>query len=57
MPSEVHRGERGEASWKTRHYGDVRVREVRYSSGYLADHWCRKGHVLLVLEGTLVTEL
>jgi len=25
--------------------------------GYVADHWCRRGHVLLVLEGELVTEL
>jgi quercetin dioxygenase-like cupin family protein len=30
---------------------------VEYSPGYRADHWCRKGHVLLVLEGELVTEL
>ena len=27
------------------------------SPGYLADHWCQKGHVLLVLEGELHTEL
>lgn len=30
---------------------------VEYSPGYVADHWCAKGHILLVLEGTLVTEL
>jgi hypothetical protein len=30
---------------------------VEYSPGYAADHWCRRGHVLLVLEGELVTEL
>jgi hypothetical protein len=30
---------------------------VEYSPGYLADHWCRKGHVLLVLSGELETEL
>ncbi len=30
---------------------------VEYSAGYLADHWCSRGHVLLVLEGELVTEL
>jgi hypothetical protein len=30
---------------------------VDYSPGYLADHWCSKGHVLLVLDGELVTEL
>lgn len=30
---------------------------VEYSPGYRADHWCSRGHVLLVLEGTLITEL
>jgi hypothetical protein len=30
---------------------------VDYSPGYSADHWCRKGHVLLVLEGELETDL
>ena len=25
--------------------------------GYLADHWCSKGHILLCLEGELHTEL
>lgn len=55
--SETHSGERGEAHWKTQMYGNVRVRQVRYTPGYLADHWCLKGHVLLVLEGTLITEL
>jgi hypothetical protein len=26
-------------------------------TGYLADHWCDRGHVLYVLEGELDTEL
>lgn len=53
----VHAGERGEARWRTQHFGSVRVRQVEYSPGYLADHWCRKGHILLVLRGQLDTEL
>ena len=52
-----HRGEAGHARWRTRHFGDVRVRVVEYSPGYRADHWCSKGHVLFVLEGELTTEL
>ena len=36
---------------------DMRVRMVDYSPGYLADHWCQKGHFLLVTAGELVTEL
>ena len=52
-----HRGERGMALWRTRHFGGIRVRMVEYSAGYLADHWCSKGHILLCLEGSLHTEL
>ncbi len=53
----THPGERGEALWRTQTYGGVRVRRVRYSAGYQADHWCERGHVLYVLEGELITEL
>lgn len=52
-----HKGEYGTAWWRTREFGGVRVRMVDYSPGYLADHWCQKGHILLVLEGELETEL
>ncbi len=53
----THAGEVGVATWRTRQFGDIRVRMVEYSPGYLADHWCEKGHILLCLEGELVTEL
>jgi len=53
----THAGTSGEARWRTRHFGDVRVRMLEYSPGYVADHWCTKGHFLLCLEGELVTEL
>ena len=52
-----HQGESGVAYWRTRTFGDIRVRMVEYSPGYLADHWCVKGHVILCLEGELHTEL
>ena len=52
-----HEGETGQAVWRTRKFGAIRVRMVDYSPGYLADHWCSKGHILLVLEGELETEL
>ncbi|MBW8298069.1 MAG: DHCW motif cupin fold protein [Hydrogenophaga sp.] len=52
-----HKGETGKATWRTRHFGPIRVRMVEYTPGYLADHWCIKGHVLLCLEGELTTEL
>lgn len=56
QPTE-HAGARGRAFWKTQQFGDVRVRMVEYSAGYVADHWCEKGHILLCLEGRLDTEL
>lgn len=52
-----HSGITGEAYWRTIEIGNIRVRSVEYTPSYLADHWCSKGHVLLVLEGELVTEL
>lgn len=52
-----HPGETGFALWRTRMFGPVRVRRVEYSAGYLADHWCQKGHVVLCLSGELITEL
>lgn len=53
----THKGETGLAYWRTRHFGDVRVRMVEYTPGYAADHWCTKGHILLCLAGELHTEL
>jgi hypothetical protein len=52
-----HAGETGKAYWRTRQFGAIRVRRVEYTPGYLADHWCQKGHILLCLEGELHTEL
>jgi hypothetical protein len=57
VPPTQHAGETGSATWRTLDFGDMRVRMVEYSAGYLADHWCDRGHVLLVLDGVLDTEL
>jgi hypothetical protein len=54
---EPHVGAHGAATWRTRQFGPIRVRMVEYSAGYLADHWCSKGHILLCLAGELHTEL
>jgi hypothetical protein len=53
----MHPGVTGTATWRTREFSGIRVRMVEYSPGYLADHWCSKGHILLCLEGELHTEL
>jgi hypothetical protein len=57
VPETIHPGSAGQARWRTLELGNVRVRMVEYSPGYLADHWCERGHVLLVLDGELETEL
>ena len=56
IPTE-HNGETGMAVWRTQEFGNIRVRMVEYSAGYLADHWCSKGHILFCIEGELHTEL
>ena len=57
VPATEHPGAVGTATWRTIEVGNVRVRMVDYSPGYVADHWCERGHVLLVLAGELITEL
>jgi len=57
LPATEHAGETGHALWRTQDIDGVRVRMVEYSPGYVADHWCDRGHILLVLEGELDTEL
>jgi len=52
-----HQGESGVARWRTQLFSGIRVRMVEYSPGYEADHWCVKGHILLCLEGELLTRL
>ena len=56
VPTE-HIGETGMATWRTQQFDTIRVRMVEYSAGYLADHWCKKGHILFCIEGELHTEL
>ena len=53
----VHTGETGTAYWQTIQFNGLRIRLVEYSKGYLADHWCEKGHIVHCLEGAFVSEL
>lgn len=57
IPKVEYAGESGTAVWQTLQFEGLRVRIVEYSKGYLANHWCQKGHVLHCLEGELVSEL
>jgi hypothetical protein len=57
VPRTEHHGERGLAYWRTRQFGALRVRMVEYTPGYVSNHWCSKGHILLCTDGELRTEL
>lgn len=52
----IHPGETGTAFWQTVQFSGLRIRIVEYSAGYLADHWCRKGHIVHCLEGEFTSE-
>jgi hypothetical protein len=52
-----HKGETGTSYWQTIQLNGLRIRLVEYSKGYLADHWCKKGHIVHCLEGAFVSEL
>jgi mannose-6-phosphate isomerase class I len=51
-----HKGATGLALWKTFQIAGLRIRIVEYSEGYLADHWCKKGHIVHCIKGNLITE-
>ena len=57
IPETEHVGETGTSFWKTIQFNGLRIRVVKYSKGYLANHWCAKGHIVYCLEGEFVSEL
>lgn len=57
VPKTGHKGETGSAFWQTIQFPGLRIRIVEYSKGYIADHWCKKGHIVHCLEGTFLSEL
>ena len=57
IPKTEHKGETGTAFWQTLQFPGLRIRIVEYSAGYLADHWCHKGHIVHCIEGEFVSEM
>lgn len=57
IPKTEHNGSKGTAYWQTLQYQGLRIRLVEYTKGYLADHWCKKGHIVHVLDGDFISEL
>ena len=56
IPKTEHPGETGTAFWQTVQLPGLRIRIVEYQAGYLADHWCHKGHIVHCLEGEFTSE-
>ncbi len=57
IESQEHVGKTGTSFWKVIEFEGLRIREVEYSPGYFADHWCSKGHIVHCLEGEFTSEL
>jgi hypothetical protein len=57
IPKVEYKGETGTAIWQTVQFPGLRIRIVEYTKGYLADHWCQKGHIVHCLEGEFISEL
>ena len=57
IQKEEHKGDPGFATWQTVQFEGLRIRIVNYSKGYIADHWCKKGHIVHCLEGEFTSEM
>lgn len=56
VPRTEHKGDPGLSQWRTCQLPGLRIRIVEYAPGYVADHWCQKGHIVHCLEGEFVNE-
>ena len=57
IEKQEYKGETGSAVQQSIQFTGLRIRVVEYSAGYLADHWCQKGHIVYCLEGEFISEL
>jgi quercetin dioxygenase-like cupin family protein len=56
-PLVAEAGEIARSLAQTFELSGLRLRLVEYEAGYLADHWCDRGHILHVVDGDLTLEL
>jgi len=56
LPKTIHQGQTGKSISQKIEYPGLRIRIVEYTAGYLADHWCQKGHFVYCLEGEVISE-
>ena len=57
VPETEHTGESGIVHRRTVEFPGLKIRLVEYPSGYIADHWCQKGHIVHCLEGEFTSEM
>ena|SRR5436190_8217842 len=57
LPENESSGTTGHALSRVVETNGLRVRIVEYNKGYLADHWCQKGHVVHCLNGSVETQM
>ncbi|MEP6646923.1 MAG: DHCW motif cupin fold protein [Saprospiraceae bacterium] len=50
-------GSSGASAQKVMEFPGLRVRIVEYSPGFMADHWCQKGHIVHCLAGSFESEM
>jgi hypothetical protein len=56
IPAQTQSGASGTTTARACSLGEIQIRLVEYSAGYVADHWCSKGHIVYVVAGQLVIE-
>jgi hypothetical protein len=56
LPKTIRQGQSGKSISQTIEHPGLRIRIVEYSAGYLADHWCQKGHLVYCIEGEVINE-
>lgn len=57
IPKVEYPGENSTSYWQILQFEGLRIRIVEYMPGYLADHWCEKGHIVHCLAGEFLTKL
>ena len=56
LPKTINQGKTGRSISQMIEYPGIKIRIVEYSAGYLADHWCHKGHIVYCIEGEVINE-
>jgi hypothetical protein len=50
-------GESGHAICKTRTFGDIRLRLIDYTPGFVAASWCLKKHIMHCIAGAITVHV